>query len=148
MLARTPRPAYLRGMPRLPSDPYAVRMLEGLLRLRAAGGLGFAETAHGRGIWRWRFRAGGDVVVVDLDTTVLEMRCYHNRDEVAMGHVPQSVMDALLGRAPPPPAVPKADPAAVLAELREVVADWRRGNARIDIRPPVKVGHPDNWNGA
>ena len=135
-------------MARVPTDPYAVRILEQLLRLRAAGALPLVEAAPGRAIWRYGFRAGGQPVSIDLDTTVLCLRVYHWRDEVAMGPVPEAVMDALLGKKPVPADVPKAAPADTLAELRKVVADWREGNPRIYMQPPETVGHPDNWNRA
>jgi hypothetical protein len=135
-------------MSRAPTDPYAVRVLEELLKLRAAGALPLVESAPGRGIWRFGFRAAGQPVSIDLDTTVLCVRCYHARDEVAMSPVPESVMDALLGKRPVPAGVPKVAPADAIAALRKVVADWREGNARVYMRPPATAGHPDNWNGA
>src|SRR5262245_13152479 len=138
----------VRPMSRVPTDPYAVRILEQLLSLRAAGALPLVESAPGRGIWRYGFRAAGQPVSIDLDTTVLCLRVYHARDEVAMGPVPEAVMDALLGRKPVPDGVPKAAPADTLAELRKIVADWREGNPRIYMTPPETVGHPDNWNRA
>jgi hypothetical protein len=138
----------VRRMSPVPTDPYAVRILEQLLRLRAAGALPLVESAPGRGIWRYGFRAAGQPVSIDLDTTVLCLRVYHARDEVAMGPVPEAVMDALLGRKPVPADVPKTPPADTLEELRRVVADWRDGNPRIYMQPPETVGHPDNWNGA
>jgi hypothetical protein len=135
-------------MPDTPQNEYELRILEQILGLRAAGAFQPAESAPGRGVWNWRFRAGGWPVDVVLDETVLEMRVYHGRDEVAMGRVPAPAMAVLLGRAPAPngSAAPSGD--ACLAELRKVVADWKSGNARIHIVPPVKVGHPDHWNGA
>ena len=135
-------------MARVPTDPYAVRILEQLLRLRAAGALPLVEAAPGRGIWRFGYRAGGQHVSLDLDTTVLCLRVYHARDEVAMSPVPEAVMDALLGKKPVPADVPKTAPSDTIAELRKVVADWREGNPRIYMQPPETAGHPDNWNGA
>jgi len=135
-------------MSRFPTDPFAVRILGQLLALRAAGALPLVESAPGRGIWRFGFRAAGQPVSIDLDTTVLCLRCYHDRDEVAMGPVPEAVMDALLGKRPVPPDVPKSSPADSIAALRKAVADWREGNPRIYMQPPEKIGHPDNWNGA
>jgi hypothetical protein len=35
-----------------------------------------------------------------------------------------------------------------VAELRRIISAWKEGNARIFIRPPAVVGHPDNWNRA
>jgi hypothetical protein len=135
-------------MPKAPHDAFARRILEQLVRLRAAGALPLAETAPGRGVWRWGFRAAGQPVSVDLDTTVLCLRVYHARDEVAMGPVDPATMDVLLGRAPVPADVAKATEAECVAALRKVVADWREGNPRIYMRPPATAGHPDNWNGA
>jgi hypothetical protein len=130
--------------------PYelADRIVAQLLRLRAAGGFDPRETAPGRGVWRWAFRAGGWPISVDLDLNVMEMRVYHDRDEVAMGRVRDDAMAVLLGRVPPPAEFGRAAPEDVLADLRRIVADWKTDNARIFTRPPVKVGHPDNWNDA
>lgn len=135
-------------MPKLPHDEFARRILEQLLRLRAAGALPLAETAPGRGVWRWSFRAAGQPVDIDLDTTVLCLRCYHWRDEVAMGPIAPETMEVLLGRRPVPADTGKATEAECVAELRRIVADWRAGNPRIYMQPPATAGHPDNWNGA
>lgn len=125
------------------------RILEQLLWLRAAGAFDPKETAPGRGVWRWQFRSGGWPVVFDLDTTVNEMRVYHDRDEVAMSPVTTKLMGILLGGAMPPDTGEKVPPAEeTLRGLRELIAGWKSGNARIFIRPPVKVGHPDHGNGA
>lgn len=135
-------------MPKAPTDPYAVRILEQLLGLRAANALPLVESAPGRGIWRWGFRAAGQPVSIDLDTTVLCLRVYHARDEVAMSPVPPALMDVLVGKKPVPPDVKRASEAECVAELRRTVADWRRDNPRVYMRPPETVGHPDNWNRA
>jgi hypothetical protein len=135
-------------MSRVPTDPFALRMMEQLLRLRAAGALPLVESSPGRGIWRFGFRAAGQPVSIDLDTTVLCLRCYHARDEVAMSPVPEAVMDALLGKRPVPDDVPKTAPSDAIAEMRKIVADWREGNPRIYMQPPATAGHPDNWNRA
>jgi hypothetical protein len=135
-------------MPRFPKDPFGRRMLGELLRLRAIGALPLVETAPGRQIWRYAFRVGGQRVSVDLDATVLEMRCYHHRDEVAMCAVPVELMDVLLGRRPVPSDVPTGEEGAIVAELRRIVGEWRDDNPRLYMQPPVKVGHPDNWNRA
>jgi hypothetical protein len=135
-------------MPKAPHDVFARRILEQLVRLRAAGALPLVETAPGRGVWRWGFRAAGQPVSVDLDATVLCLRVYHARDEVAMSPVDVATMDVLLGKAPVPADVTKATEAECVAELRKVVADWREGNPRIYMQPPATVGHPDNWNDA
>jgi hypothetical protein len=129
-----------------PAKDYVPRAIDALLALRAAGGLDARETAPGSGVWRWRFRAGGWPVTVDLDAGVLCLRMVHDRDEVAMGRVPAKAMDALVGGAPPPPTQATAEHA--MAALRAIVAEWKQGNARLQIVPPVKVGHPDNWNRA
>lgn len=135
-------------MARTPTDPFAVRILDLLVRLRAGGDLPLRETAPGRGVWRWTFRACGAHVSIDLDAVVSSLRCYHEREELAMSAVPPETMDVLLGRSPVPPGTPATTQEAALAELRRVVADWREGNPRIGMSPPVKVGHPDNWNDA
>jgi hypothetical protein len=132
----------------MPPSTGAVRILEQLLRLRAAGALPLVESAPGRGVWRYGFRAAGQPVSIDLDTTVLCVRCYHDRDEVAMGTVTPSMMDTLLGKRPVPADVAKSSEAECLAELRKIVAEWRDGNPRVYMRPPETVGHPDNWNRA
>lgn len=130
-------------------NDYPRRILEQLMLLRAAGAFAPAETAPGRNVWRWRFRAGGWPVDVDLDAVVLEIRVYHARDEVAMAPVPANVMRILLGKEEPPqPGEPIPAPEAILAELRRIVAHWKAHNARIFIQPPRKVGHPDAWNRA
>jgi hypothetical protein len=135
-------------MPKEPHDAFARRILEQLVRLRAANTLPLAETAPGRGVWRWGFRAAGQPVSVDLDTTVLCLRVYHARDEVAMGPVDVATMDVLMGKRPAPAGVAKATEAECVAELRRIVADWRLGNPRIYMQPPATAGHPDNWTGA
>jgi hypothetical protein len=131
-------------------NDYGNRILEQLLRLREAGALRLTEVAPGRNVHRYLFRAGGWPVSIDLDATVCELRAYHHRDEIVMGHrVGEQVLDILLGRKPYPasggPRVPEAE---CLAELARIVAHWKAGNPRIFMQPPVKVGHPDNWNGA
>lgn len=128
-------------------DDYGRRVLRGLLSLRAAGALDLKETAPGRGIWRTSFRAAGWPISIDVDASVLEVRVYHSRDEVTMGRVAGDTLDQLLGRAPVPAGTPK-DAAAAWAELRAVVADWKRDNPRIFIRQPETVGHPDHHNRA
>lgn len=135
-------------MSRIPRDPFGVRILKELVRLRASSALKLVETAPGSRVWRYSFRAAGQPVSCDLDTTALELRCYHHRDEVAMVHLPVGVMDVLTGRRNAPEDVPVASEAEIVADLRSVIADWREGNPRIYMSPPVKAGHPDNWNGA
>jgi hypothetical protein len=130
----------------IPAKDFVPRALDALLALRAAGAFDPRETAPGSGVWRWAFRAAGWPVTVDLDGGVLCLRMVHDRDEVAMGRVPGKVMDALLGAAPPPPCSATAEEA--MSALRALVSDWKEGNARLGIVPPVKVGHPDNWNRA
>jgi hypothetical protein len=129
-------------------SPFAARLLDQLLRLRAGGALPLVETAPGSGVWRWGFRAGGQPVTTDLDTTVCELRCYHDRDEVSMSPVRPGTMEMLLGKAPMPGDVPKTTEADGVAEMRRIIKDWREDNPRLYMRPPVKVGHPDNWNRA
>jgi hypothetical protein len=128
-------------------DDFPTRILLHLLALRENEALPLPEIAPGRGIFRYRFRAAGWPVTVDLDTSVLEMRVYHGRDEVAMTRVTERLMDELLGRAKP---AKKSGLTAeqALAALRQDIRDWKAGNPRIFVRPPVKIGHPDNWNGA
>jgi hypothetical protein len=133
-------------MPETPAKEYTARTIEALLALRAHGAFRPAETAPGRGVHRWEFRAGGWPVSVDLDANVLSIRVYLGREEITMGRVPGAAMDALLGRAPPPK--PLCGEEQALEALREVVAEWRDMNPRLFMSPPSKVGHPDNWNGA
>jgi hypothetical protein len=135
-------------MSRQPKDPFAIRIIEQLLRLRAANALPLTEIAPGRGVWRYAFRVGGQPVTCDLDTIVLEIRVYHHRDEVAMSPLTSELMAMLLGRIPMNTELPAGTEADIVRELRKVIVDWRDGNARIFMRPPVKVGHPDNWNHA
>lgn len=135
-------------MTKIPTDPFALRIFEQLLRLRASNALPLVESAPGRGIWRFGFRAAGQPVSIDLDTTVLCIRVYHQRDEVAMSSVPPGLMDVLLGKKPVPAEISKATEAECIAELRKIVADWRLDNPRIYMRAPATAGHPDNWNGA
>jgi len=137
-------------MSRPPRDPFAIRIIRQLLRLRAAGALRLAETRPGSGVWRYGFRAAGQLVTIDLDTTVLSLRCYHARDEVAMSPLTEAMLDTLLGRRDPVPgdAGASGTEAEIVGELRRVVADWREGNPRVYLSPPVTAGHPDNWNGA
>lgn len=124
-------------------------ILEQLLLLRLAGAFSPTETTPGCGVWNWRFRSGGWPVDVVLDRTVMELRVYHGRDEVAMGRVTDRAMDLVLGREVlPRTAEPVPSAEETLAELRKIVARWKAGNARIFISPPHKVGHPDNWNRA
>lgn len=126
----------------------APRFVEALLHLRAAGAFDPKETHPGRGVWRWNFRSGGWPVSVDLDASVFAIRVYHDRDEVAMGAVRETTMAMLLGQQPLPAGIGPATEADVLASLREIVAEWKHRNARIFTKPPVMVGHPDNWNDA
>ncbi len=132
----------------MPRSINAAHIVEQLLPLRAAGALPLVESAPGRGVWRYAFRAAGQPVTIDLDATVLTLKCYHDRDEVAMSAVAPETMDVLLGKRPVPAGVAKATEAECVARLRKIVADWRAGNARIYMRPPATVGHPDNWNHA
>ena len=130
-------------------NDYPRRILDQLMLLRAANAFTPTETAPGCAVWRWRFRAGGWPLDIDLDAVVLAVRVYHGRDEVAMAPVPEKVMHILLGREPPPhPGETIPSPEAILAELRRIVAHWKANNARIFIQPPMKVGHPDAWNKA
>jgi len=132
----------------MPRSSYAALILEQLLRLRAGNALPLVETAPGRGVWRYGFRAAGQPVSIDLDATVNTLRCYHHRDEVAMSPVMPAFMETLLGKRPVAAGTPAGTESECVAELRRIVAEWREGNARIYMRPPVKVGHPDNWNRA
>lgn len=123
------------------------RIVDQLLALKGAGALDAVATSPGSSVWRWRFRAGGWPIDVVIDQSVLEVRVYHGRDEVAMGRIPEHVANALIAASGPgTPDHAAAD--AAIARLREVVAEWKSMNARIYIQPPVKVGHPDNWNDA
>jgi len=144
-LAFAPRATRFAAMPR---STNAVSILDQLLRLRAINALPLVETAPGRGVWRYGFRCAGQPVTIDLDTTVLCIRVYHDRDEIAMSATTPEMMDTLFGKRPVPADVPKSSEAECVAALRKIVAEWRDGNARIYMRPPAQVGHPDNWNRA
>lgn len=126
---------------------FAERILEQLLRLRAAHALPLEPLTNPEGVHRWTFRAGGWPIQVDLDETVLEMRVYHDRQTVATGRVPANVMGALLGRSAID-AGGAVSPEDCMAALRAIVADWRRNNARVFMEPPRVARHPDGWNNA
>jgi len=126
---------------------YNERILEQLLRLRAAHALPLRALEAPTGVSRWTFRAGGWPIQVDLDETVLEMRVYAGRQTISTGRVPPTVMSALLGRRPIDTGGAVAADDCVAA-LREIVADWRRRNARVFMEPPRTARHPDGWNNA
>jgi hypothetical protein len=130
------------------ADKFAREIVEQLMRLREADALPLVESAPGRGVWRYAFRAAGQPVSIDLDATVLSLRCYHGRDEVAMSPVPPATVEMLLGRRPIPAGRAKTTEAEAVAALRRIVAAWREGNPRIYMTPPGTVGHADNWNRA
>ncbi len=132
------------------ADPHAdepdiaQEFLQHLIELWRAGGLRLGETARGSGVHRFSFRAGGWPIVVDLDTTVLEMRAYHQRDGIATRGVPARVMRALVTEDP------KGDGSVkdALDALRGTVRRWKQDNARLYVRSPDVARHPDGWNRA
>ncbi len=131
---------------------YSDRILEQLLRLRAADALplrsGDAAQLPER-IWRFEFRAGGWPVHIDLDDTVLEVRVHHGRESIAKGRVPEGLMRVLLGSRPAPTGLAAgASAEESMAALRAIVGDWRRGNARVFIDSPSVARHQDGWNNA
>lgn len=126
---------------------FSDRILEQILKLRSAHALPLHALDTPQGVHRWTFRAGGWPVQIDLDETVFEMRVYSGRQVIATGRVSPEAMTALLGRRPIDPggAVSVDD---CLAALREIIADWRRRNARVFMEPPRVARHPDGWNNA
>ena len=132
-----------------PVTGFGDRIVRALLRLRAAGALEAPEVPGVRGVFRYPFLSGGWPVTIDIDRNVLEVRGYHDRDEIVMHRVTVPVMEMLLGERPLAESIERLDdPDEPVRELRQVVADWKSGNPRLFMRPPVKVGHPDNWNRA
>ncbi len=126
---------------------YSERILEQVLRLRAADALPMHEVPGAEGMHRWTFRAAGRRIQVDIDETVLGLRVYDGRQTISTGRVSAHAMAALLGRAPIETggAVAAAD---CLAALREIVAAWREKNARVFMEPPRVARHPDGHNNA
>lgn len=121
-------------------------ILEGIVALWNAGELKLKETPPGSGVHRYRFRAGGWPIDVDLDTTVLGLRVYHGRDVVANGSLSEPLMMALVGEGGPPPGQGSASEA--IARLRTAVSRWKDENARLGITSPHVARHPDGWNNA
>ena len=125
------------------------RILEQLLLLRAGDGVELVESRDPRGLWEHRFRAGGDVVRVILDSTVLEVRAYAGNDVVGTGRVPERVLGMLVGDVPLPDDMGRGTTVEeARAALRAIVGNWRRRNARLAISSPNVARHPDGWNGA
>jgi len=142
-------------LPTTPSstDPivtdFSTRILEQVLRLRAAGALDMKAIGDPQGLYTWAFRAGGWPVEVHLDETVLEMRVYHGRHTISTGRVPPRLFPALVGTAELPAG--SADGVSAeksMAQLRTIVGDWRRKNPRVFMEPPRTARHPDGWNNA
>ena len=126
---------------------YADRILEQMLKLRAAHALPLRQLESPAGLSRWTFRADGWPVQIDLDDTVRELRVYTGRQVIATARVDADVISALLGRRPIDAggAVSADD---CIAALRGIVADWRRRNARVHMSSPRVARHPDGWNRA
>ncbi len=125
---------------------YTPRILEQLLKLRAAGALPLRRLPEVEGLWRWGFRAGGMRVEIDLDSTVLELRAYAGRHVIAVGRVRAPVFAALTSGAEGVRDSRAADES--LAALRAIVGEWRTRNARLFMEPPRVARHPDGWNNA
>jgi hypothetical protein len=123
--------------------PYHERIQEHLLALKEGGTLPLAESEAGSGIWRFRARAAGWPIDIDLDTTVLEVRAYHGNDLVATGRVRAPIMKALVE-----PTDARAPGKDDLAPLRATVRHWKESNARIFMKSPDVARHPDGWNQA
>jgi len=128
---------------------FSKRILEQVLRLRAADALDMQPLTDPQGLFTWTFRASGWPIEVHLDETVLEMRVYHGRHTISTGRVPPRLFPALVGAAPLPAGSGDGISAdECLAELRAIVADWRRKNPRVFMEPPRTARHPDGWNNA
>lgn len=123
---------------------YCERLLRALLTLKSAGSLPLEQTAPGSGVWRFRTRAAGWPVVIDLDSTVFGLRAYHGNDVIATGAVSEQVLGALIEDGAKAAAAPPGREA--LADLRAVIADWKSANARIFMKAPDVARHPDGWN--
>ena len=126
---------------------FSERIIEQLLRLRAAHAFPLRELESPEGLSRWKFRAGGWPIQIDLDETVLEMRVYNGRQTISTGRVSAQVMSALHGRTPID-AGGAVSPEDCLTALRAIIADWRSKNARVFMAPPRVARHPDGWNNA
>ena len=120
------------------------RIQECLLALKEAGALPLRQSAPDSGVFRFRLRAGGWPIDVDLDDTVLEVRAYHGNDTVATGRVREVVMNGLLEN----PGDGRQPTREELAPLRAVVSDWKKSNARIFMNSPHVARHSDGWNNA
>lgn len=123
---------------------YDAQIQECLLALKEAGALPLVQSSPDSGVYRFRMRAGGWPIDVDLDDTVLEIRAYHGNDTIATGRVRDVVMAGLLEN-PTEGRTPTRDE---LAPLRAVVSDWKQRNARIFMNSPDVARHSDGWNNA
>lgn len=128
--------------------PYARRLQRELLRLRKAGAFTPQEVPGVRDVFRYQFRAAGWPIVVDLDSTVLEIRAYRDNDTIAVGPVTATVMSMLLGRLPLPDDFPQTSAKDAMNDLRTVVREWAEKNARVHMSSPNVARHPDGWNNA
>lgn len=126
--------------------PFHRRLQHQLLRLRSAGALALEEVPGVRDVHRFRFRVGGHSIVIDLDSTVLELRAYRGNDTIAVGPVESDVMSTIVGRLPMPSDYPTATAEEARADLRSVVSEWARKNARVHMSSPDVARHPDGWN--
>ena len=123
-------------------------LLQQVLNLRAVGALGLKETRPGSGVFRYRTRAAGWPVNIDLDTTVLEIRAYFGDDVevIATGPVPEQIMDALVDPAASVTGSPGSDAKKAREAIRAIVSEWRAGNPRVFMHSPRVARHPDGWN--
>jgi hypothetical protein len=128
---------------------FSTRILEQVLKLRAADALDMQAKADVKGLYTWCFRAGGWPIEVHLDETVVEMRVYHGRHTISTGRVPPRLFPALIGTAELPAGSGNGVSAdESLSALRAIVADWKRKNPRVFMEPPRTARHPDGWNNA
>ena len=127
---------------------YSTRILEQVLKLRAAGALDMQPKRGPKGMYSWTFRAGGWPVEVHLDEIVLEMRVYHGRHTISTGRVPPRLFPVLIGEAEVPGGGGGVSADESLAALRAIVADWKRKNPRVFMEPPRTARHQDGWNNA
>ncbi len=128
---------------------FSTRILEQLLKLRAAGALDMKAMSEPKGLYTWSFRAAGWLVEVHLDETVVEMRVYHGRHTISTGRVPPRLFPVLVGATELPAGSSNGvSTDESMAALRAIVGDWRRKNPRVFMEPPRTARHQDGWNNA
>jgi hypothetical protein len=130
------------------ANDFSTRILEQVLKLRAADAFDLQAKPEAKGLYTWSFRSGGWPVEVHLDEIVLEMRVYHGRHTISTGRVPPRLFPVLTGEAPVPGGGAGVSADESLAALRAIVGDWKRKNPRVFMEPPRTARHPDGWNNA